>query len=1697
MDGLIPFRHWDNIEGSPYWLAGEAPRYNRLEGLHTVALKPGTEILIRLPRRRDFCLLKVDGPHIPGELQVEISNGSSLFIETLMQAGPENSLCVTPTADGDRLVHLSRTKRHDKTIALALFISRPPKFPELADYRSAPDIEGRIIRLQGAEMSTPQPVWLVGPEQGIEAELEGPQRLQMESWLSYETAGSEPRQIYHLFAELDGVRIPLQPLYARPDLHRNWLVEGCPTVLGLLNRNYIDIPEGRHRLKVGASAPLLLRPLGRPKEGDFLLAGNRPRISAASPSPYQSAISWLSALGDLARDNRRKGNAALAVEAALNSSGSEALLTEVVSAVRSLDQRHGFFRPLLPVSKPQKEAVSVLWPAKTRLRALERKPLLIPQTLALALTKGVARQIFLTLPDRSEQAFRYALPARQNATRLQLLIRRQDGGKEGELFVQFDKSPPKKLSLKPGLSLPKAHYWPDSATAARILTEREAPTFPLTTAVSDLELLLPADVSSVRLWQSADNPQPLVAALGMRVAKELAANEAEYRPLISGLDPAEQYQLLRQSMQSIIHLGRSRGRLSSLLNRLPAEATDTERALLNDWLPLLRFLYSRYASFVASIERPMPAAQPSSDKAPSPQGLYRHAKEAMQEQDWVRAIELWSAIIPLTSGKRQRHALLQRVVALQSMGESYLAETLLRGMLIHETDPALKQQAADALTESYVKNRDDQALLNLVITRAIFDPRPERLIQLSRMLLKQGQAVWATKILLSIPAKQRPSKLMLKTSYTAGWWRTFDANLQQLTDPQLQAYWSGYRYQRLGQFDAALKAWTQAGISGSVLRKTLQRGLSIRQRLANREADRETLLQEWADWWENQPGEKRWRLIEHNITGFDGVEILTVPDQGQSFKTFRARPASPVTLTLQGPRNLRITTRLLHREKSNLPVDDWLLLFDGSMVRRIPINGDSVADGVRLTRRGGFAGRAHRFEFAIGPGSHQLTLSPYAHPQLVRIEALSPERPLSVLPEPLAHDLIEKTGRVVVSGSPDPFPDQDVYWVEACSGMQDSQQPVPFDSPIAVADDTTLDKATRISIELYAPIANQNERFQRMAQWLWQAEHYPEEAKTMLAQAEALLYEDASDVRLQGIIRRMRRSYAWQPLDEVVSSAGQHYMRQPLYQPESPKLRVRSALLAPLKEGERLVYGGQRITIAMQNPTSTSRITLMFKMEEIGYIDARELKVSYRVDDGKSRTIELTPENPSQRLQASIPRGRHLLRLEMLSPVRGQILRFGVRDDKRMLTLDRGEFSERAYHVSSLDEPVELTLDGPAWLRIDEAIDGQTHSRYLFVQHGWHEMELPPSSSRQESYYRLFRQRPLSESWRGRLRERHLYQPHMASAEKAPSPASATEPIRDLLPMSGQEDGTWNYYGRLVARRTLEEDRVTDEAERFMELGVTHHLFQEPSDLYLESGAFARLRRTGGSTLGLFGDFHWYSGYRAISLDLNGDLFLQKPKNEVGTEGSLLLQAHLSQQRELSTKTHHRPSLRLFQRWLSMDALAQGMSEYVDQDIYTRYKDEHQRGLRLDDTLTHYPWRDMRLRAGLSLTTNEALNPFDPDYADFTLGGDQLIRDLNLGLRYRWRRYFADDDRDTDSNQHHLRLRLDWRRWSTLQAGWHLGFDWDHQLDTGESSLFLTLRHYRANSRMFRDFRPGTVMFKPLRERYELERHFSSQEAAQ
>ena len=96
---------------------------------------------------------------------------------------------------------------------------------------------------------------------------------------------------------------------------------------------------------------------------------------------------------------------------------------------------------------------------------------------------------------------------------------------------------------------------------------------------------------------------------------------------------------------------------------------------------------------------------------------------------------------------------------------------------------------------------------------------------------------------------------------------------------------------------------------------------------------------------------------------------------------------------------------------------------------------------------------------------------------------------------------------------------------------------------------------------------------------------------------------------------------------------------------------------------------------------------------------------------------------------------------------------------------------------------------------------------------------------------------------------------------------------------------------------------------------------------------------------------------------------------------------------------------------------------------------------------------------------------------------------LDLGIKYKHFEYYEDDDRTQDSDAQRLRLNIGFGRWLSPYRGFRaeLGFDYDR--NSGDSSVSLSLSLDRSNGRYYRDFRPGDLSFRNLRQRRALERH--------
>jgi hypothetical protein len=129
---------------------------------------------------------------------------------------------------------------------------------------------------------------------------------------------------------------------------------------------------------------------------------------------------------------------------------------------------------------------------------------------------------------------------------------------------------------------------------------------------------------------------------------------------------------------------------------------------------------------------------------------------------------------------------------------------------------------------------------------------------------------------------------------------------------------------------------------------------------------------------------------------------------------------------------------------------------------------------------------------------------------------------------------------------------------------------------------------------------------------------------------------------------------------------------------------------------------------------------------------------------------------------------------------------------------------------------------------------------------------------------------------------------------------------------------------------------------------------------------------------------------------------------------------------------------------------------------------------------------DTWLYAGASLTGNET--GFEtPDHATLRAGVRQRFGALGAELSWRHSRFFSDDDREHASRDQRLRLALDWQRWRWRSDRLGLGAVLDYDANDAELSVRLELNWAETGGRGLRDWRPGTLDFRDLRERQRLD----------
>ena len=595
---------------------------------------------------------------------------------------------------------------------------------------------------------------------------------------------------------------------------------------------------------------------------------------------------------------------------------------------------------------------------------------------------------------------------------------------------------------------------------------------------------------------------------------------------------------------------------------------------------------------------------------------------------------------------------------------------------------------------------------------------------------------------------------------------------------------------------------------------------------------------------------------------------------------------------------------------------------------------------------------------------------------------------------------------------------------------------------------------------------------------------------------QALFSKHSGLPGIQGPYQRLVRSLDWRKIVAIADSAGSRYVDVSGWQPENSDLKVRKALLGSFGEDEWLLVGDNRIEIALENLKPTVlRLELTLQTLQFAYSTA--LTVSCQVDGGDPWQVPLSPESPSTLLEAPVAEGNHTVRLRVERPLMNHFVRVRIKElrDAQILPSSSGDAenlwkARRLYHIATQERPLIASVEGPAWVRIDELREGRTISRYEAVPEGWQELVLTPEPGQTEALFRLFEKVEVPEASplvAYRPPESILSVPPPALG-LSPDPSGENIAIEDLFSLGGQEDGTFSVRLSLERQKAFEEDfEAGTTFDNFLELRGTHRYFHERLPAYFETSLLVRGHDDAGPSLGFEEDLHFRPRWLPLNFRLTGTAYCQWPDGgtvmpEGPLEWALALRGSLSRRYPLGLHAYHEPSVALLGRILSLEKGEHHYDAVLDQDVFTLYKADHPSSLTLSETIGYKPWLDVEWWGRASLTSNEELNPIEPDHLSGWLGWKQFHRPLELDAGYRVARFFGDADRDRPFTRHGPFLELLCEIWCSPRSRLELGLSYRHDFPENEDTGFVCLTWHFSNGRNYRDFWPGDVDFLDLRE---------------
>ena len=555
------------------------------------------------------------------------------------------------------------------------------------------------------------------------------------------------------------------------------------------------------------------------------------------------------------------------------------------------------------------------------------------------------------------------------------------------------------------------------------------------------------------------------------------------------------------------------------------------------------------------------------------------------------------------------------------------------------------------------------------------------------------------------------------------------------------------------------------------------------------------------------------------------------------------------------------------------------------------------------------------------------------------------------------------------------------------------QIPVMPSHSIAVEKDAT-DALANPSTKPFSSMTGLEQAQKTLIRYLALVEEQPERIEKLLAEAEQLTQRYPDDSLLQSLWQRLSRYSDWQPVNSIISSAGIDLISFKGWQPESPFIRARRALLPPMADNEHIVFGDQRLVLLLVNQ-ATVPLHIDVRLEDIPFLPQSPVVMLYQVDDNPPQQIALADNEDWKHFNLTISAGEHSVRFYQQQSVGNQYIKLRFEETGGELAVTQ----ERPYFISTVAQPLAFYAQGPTVLRIDE-LDGDTISyRYQTVPEGWQTISLSPSSGKPRSLLRVSQRvvnlHPTPPN--NRVIKRTLNP--VAEPEVVAKPLITTDKVDliDAFKLGKQEDGTLSAGLDFVRRNNTQESVETLNEEQFSQYRVNYRYFDEQNDAYWNTQGFLRIREHGDPSFGFEELVYYNPDWLPFNIRSNAKIIAQVPHDKLEALGQWNLT--LAQAYNLHPKTRLIPSLTFFARAMSLhttsfDLADLGLSkddpnylskignafEKIDQDVFTPYKSDHTAGLISTLTLEHRPWLDTVWSTKFSEGSNEDFDITLPDY---------------------------------------------------------------------------------------------------------------------